>query len=307
MFTMESVPHTTNSAAGTTVEVVNVQDLVNAAQFLNNAAVTLQQQGHCVLAHQTLKDAMHCMQLLIARPLVDVAMPASSSGQQEEGQPSSSPPLAPQQPTITPISSSWPTPQELEFRLQLAAERIRLVQQRQEAHINVPQQQHNCQHPPQWDTAGEDESLSSTYLRLPIPIELPGRNRKEIDINSAIIVFNFGLTYLGLAAAYGKENEPSTAPHKPTVPDRRTLQEAALQLFYVSYTILVKLSVETEQLDFCEYILILMLSMLRQIIRCDAQLGGRYTASLQQLFQHAQDSFATLHQIGQVGTLAAAA
>ena len=168
----------------------------------------------------------------------------------------------------------WPTKRDISLRVEYAAEHVRLVQAL------------NCQ-----DRPLEDQ-LSRISIADPIPVEFEGIEQPHIDVNSAIIVFNYGLTYLGLASL----NHPS---------DRSILYDAAVELFHLSYSILVKLSVETEHLDFCEYILALSMKMLRQTI-CVNEIIGRDAGPLKSLLQNAEESFFVLHQIGK-STIAAAA
>lgn len=219
--------------------------LYETAVSLNNMAVTLQDNRRYLLAHQTLKDAMLCMQLI----------------------------LRPDQYQV------WPSKNEMTLKVNIATERIRLAEIR------------TCQ-----VEGGSDQPQTTqdkcVPLVAPIPIDYDRLDRTGVDVNSAIIVFNFGLTYLGLAL-------PNCAKN------RQVLHEAAVELFYLSYSILVKLSVETEQLDFCEYVLILSMKMLRQTIVVDVTIG-RDVSQLSNLLRNAEDSFAVLHRIGQA-TVAAAA
>lgn len=209
--------------------------LYQTAKCLNDMAVALQKNGNFTLAHQTLKDAMLCMQVIL-RP------------DQYQG--------------------CWPNQRDMLAKVNLASERVRLSE--------------------------TQENMEESRLSLvdPISINYEGFDQTGIDVNSAIIVFNFGLSYLGLAS----RDCPKT---------RQVLYEAATELFYLSYSILVKLSVETEQLDFCEYILVLSMKMLRQTIEVDAVIG-RDVGALQNLLRNAEDSFTVLHRIGQ-STMAAAA
>ena len=214
-------------------------------------AVTLQMKRRYLLAHHTLKDAMLCMQLI----------------------------LRPDQYQV------WPTKTEMAFKLNVASERVHLVDtpafQVENDALN------DC-----LDLAQQLDGIQQPSLVDPIPIDYDRLDQTGVDVNSAIIVFNFGLTYLGLASRNCPKN-------------RQVLYEAAVELFYLSYSILVKLSVETEQLDFCEYILVLSMKMLRQTIDVDLAIG-RDIAPLANLLRHAEDSFSVLHQIGQ-STMAAAA
>ena len=229
--------------------------LYHTAKCLNDIAVNLQKRENYMLAHQTLKDAMFCMQLI----------------------------LRPDQ-----FQACWPSKREMLLKLNIARERIRLsetpngnlpfeVEAPEET--NDPQVKHlaNAQHPSLVD---------------PISVNYEVLDQTGVDVNSAIIVFNFGLTYLGLASR--------SCPTR-----RKVLYEAAIELFYLSYSILVKLSVETEQLDFCEYILVLSMNMLRQTIQVNTFVG-RDVKALQNLLRNAEDSFSVLHRIGR-STMAAAA
>lgn len=229
--------------------------LYQTAKCLNDMAVTLQKRGNYTLAHQTLKDAMLCMQLIL-RP-----------GQYQE---------------------CWPSQRDMLLKVDIASERIRLTDTHDNNLLN------------QDDAMGEAQDLEEAPLGNtqhpslvdPIRITYERLDQTGVDVNSAIIVFNFGLSYLGLAS-------------RDCPRSRQVLHEAAVELFYLSYSILVKLSVETEQLDFCEYILILSMNMLRQTIRIDAAIG-RDVGALKDLLRNAEDSYSVLHTIGQ-STVAAAA
>jgi len=234
-------------------DAADFQTLFETAVSLNNMAVALQDKERYLLSHHTLKDAMACMQLI----------------------------LRPDQ------CHGWPSKMDMAYKINTATERLRLVQG-QIGTVQVVSIGYNCDL--QHRVVGNGpEGLS---LTRPIPITYEQFDQIGIDINSSIIVFNFGLTYLGL----GAHNCPS---------NRRILYEAAVELFYLSYSILVKLSVETQQLDFCEYILVLSMKMLRQTISVDLA-SGKDVAPLEKLLQNAEDSFSVLNRIGE-GTVAAAA
>lgn len=227
-------------------ERADFQTLYDTGLYLNNMAVTLHENRRYLLAHQTLKDAMLCMQLIL-RPETH---------------------------------HFWPTMNEMTFKVNLATERVRLagIQSCELVSGSTADNSHN--------------NHGEIPLVTPIHIEFEQLDRTGVDVNSAIIVFNFGLTYLGLAL-----------PNPPK--DRQVLYEAAVELFYLSYSILVKLSVETEQLDFCEYILILSMKILRQTIAVDGAIG-RDVVQLSNLLRNAEDSFKVLHRIGQASVAAAA-
>jgi len=187
-------------------------------------------------------------------------------------------------------SHIWPSKMELALKINGAYERLHLTEMQLSGLLDASTLMgYHCALPGQRLVENGEQGLS---LAQPIPITYERLDQMGIDVNSAIIVFNFGLTYLGLAS----HNCPS---------NRRVLYEAAVELFYLSYSILVKLSVETQQLDFCEYILVLSIKMLRQTISVDLA-SGRDVAPLEKLLQNAEDSFSVLRRIGE-GTVAAAA
>ena len=236
--------------------LADLPTLYQTAKCLNDMSVTLQKRGNYMLAHQTLKDAMLCMQLIL-RP-----------GQYQE---------------------CWPSQRDMLLKVNIASERIRLTDTHDNNLLNQQDDAMGEAQDPEETIMGNTQHPS---LVDPIPITYEKLDQTGVDVNSAIIVFNFGLSYLGLAS-------------RDCPRSRQVLHEAAVELFYLSYSILVKLSVETEQLDFCEYILILSMNMLRQTIGVDAAIG-RDVGALKNLLRNAEDSYSVLHNIGQ-STVAAAA
>jgi hypothetical protein len=225
-------------------EAADFPCLYQAAIGLNAKAVTLYQKKRYLLAHQTLKDAMLCMQLIL-------------------------------RPDQYPV---WPSKLDIHLKVTVAEERLRLVQEQASIVDEIdPEMQ------------AEDDALSFVE---PIPIAYERLDETGVDVNSAIIVFNFGLTYLGLGIRNSYKNKV-------------VLYDAAVELFYLSYSILVKLSLETEQLDFCEYLLTLSMRMLRLTIEVDG-FTGKDVSQLQHILRNAEESFSVLHDIGQT-TIAAAA
>lgn len=233
-------------------DAADLQTLYQTAMCLNNIATSLQEKKRYLLAHQTLKDAMLCMQLI----------------------------LRPDQNEV------WLSKTDVTLKVNVASERIRLVEEQLsligDASIDTPSDP---------GLLIQDGKAELSFAQ-PIPVSYESLDSVGVDTNSAIIVFNFGLTYVGIAFQSCQN-------------DRLVLYEAAVEFFYLSYSILVKLSVETEELDFCEYILILSIKMLRQTISVD-QVIGRDITSLVKLLRNAEGSFSVLHRIGEA-TVAAAA
>ena len=233
-------------------DLADFETLFQTAIRLNNTAVTLQERRHYLLAHETLKDAMLCMQLILRPEHYGV----------------------------------WPTMQDMALKINLADERVHMAEERPLGKDN-----------PVGDDTGLQENRffensRPLYIVESVVIDYGNLDQTGVDLNSAIIVFNFGLTYLGLAICNTPQN-------------RKILYEASVELFYLSYSILVKLSVETDQLDFCEYILRLSMKILRQTIDVDSVIG-RNIEKLENLLHNAEESFAVLHHIGQSSVAAAA-